>query len=381
MNYTGFSFNNKKLAAMSVGCMRFLTRDAAVDVIQKCAENDVVYLDTSPMYCYKSEEDNTETWSGTAIKGNREKYIVSAKCSPGNGGNEIGEYDKARGFSVNSADKVRGQIEQSLKRLDVDYFDCYQLWAAHVPLIFDEALKTDGWMEGVLKAKEEGIFKHLGITGHADSMEIKRWVDSGFFEMITVPYNIIDNSREEGIRYALDKGLAVIAMNPLVGGLMGSASKPLAEHMADMNIESAIDLALRYVVSIPGVSALCGMTSGSQVDIDVKSISKPLWSSDEQQAIHKRFNSFMGNAENVCTGCKYCMPCPQDINIPGILDLRNFYNVLKIESAANEYRNRYSGWGDSWKADRCISCGVCESKCPNSLPISELMKEITVTFK
>jgi predicted aldo/keto reductase-like oxidoreductase len=75
------------------------------------------------------------------------------------------------------------------------------------------------------------------------------------------------------------------------------------------------------------------------------------------------------------------MPCPQDINIPGILDLRNFYNVLKIESAANEYRNRYSGWGDSWKADRCISCGVCESKCPNSLPISELMKEITVTFK
>ena len=366
---------------MSIGCMRFPDRSVAAEIINKSAEYDVVYLDTSPMYCYKSEEDNTETWTGAAIKGNREKFIVSAKCSPGNGGNEIGEYDKARGFSVNSADKVRGQIEQSLKRLNVDYFDCYQLWAAHVPLIFDEALKPNGWMEGVLKAREEGIFKHLGITGHADSTEIKRWVDSGYFEMITVPYNIIDNSREEGIKYALDKGLAVIAMNPLVGGLMGGASEPLSQQMADMQVESAVDLALRYVVSIPGVSALCGMTTVDHVSIDVKSVSKDLWNPDARNIVRDRLNTFMGSAENICTECKYCMPCPQDINIPGILSLRNYYNVLKLESAANEYRNRYSWWGDSWKADRCVSCGVCESKCPNSLPISKLMNEITETFR
>ncbi len=381
MNYTGFKFNNKSLASMSIGCMRFPDRSVAAEIINKSAEYDVVYLDTSPMYCYKSEEDNTETWTGAAIKGNREKFIVSAKCSPGNGGNEIGEYDKARGFSVNSADKVRGQIEQSLKRLNVDYFDCYQLWAAHVPLIFDEALKPNGWMEGVLKAREEGIFKHLGITGHADSTEIKRWVDSGYFEMITVPYNIIDNSREEGIKYALDKGLAVIAMNPLVGGLMGGASEPLSQQMADMQVESAVDLALRYVVSIPGVSALCGMTTVDHVSIDVKSVSKDLWNPDARNIVRDRLNTFMGSAENICTECKYCMPCPQDINIPGILSLRNYYNVLKLESAANEYRNRYSWWGDSWKADRCVSCGVCESKCPNSLPISKLMNEITETFR
>ena len=93
-----------------------------------------------------------------------------------------------------------------MRRLQVDKLDCYQLWAIHVPQLFDEAMKKGGWMEGVQKARTEGLFRHLGITGHADSKEIIRWVDSGLFEMITVPFHMMDLSRLEGIRYAQLQG-------------------------------------------------------------------------------------------------------------------------------------------------------------------------------
>jgi aryl-alcohol dehydrogenase-like predicted oxidoreductase len=134
MQFTDKKLGGKPLANLSVGCMRFPNRESAVEVIAECVKNDVLFLDTSPGYCYHSEEENDETWVGTAIKNIREKVILSAKCSTGNGGEGVGEYNPARGFSITTADEARKEIEQSLKRMNVDYFDLMEIIFMKSPL-------------------------------------------------------------------------------------------------------------------------------------------------------------------------------------------------------------------------------------------------------
>ena len=168
---TDFIFNGKKLGSMSVGCMRFDGRKQAGELIPYCAENGAIFLDTSPMYSYQSETENNETWVGAAIKGIRDKVILSAKCSPGNGGDGIGSFNKKHGFSVQTADQVRSVIEQSLKRLEVDKFDVYQLWTVSDEPVYKSAFKKGGWLEGVMKAKEEGLVEHICCTTHCDGQE------------------------------------------------------------------------------------------------------------------------------------------------------------------------------------------------------------------
>jgi len=260
----------------------------------------------------------------------------------------------------------------------VDRLDCYQLWAVHVPELFDKALEPGGWMEGVQKAREEGLFRHLGVTGHADSAEIKRWVDSGYFEMITVPFNLLDASRLEGIAYALSKGVAVIAMNPLAGGLLGSTSDAVRTTLGDLGVESAVDVAMRYVASV-GASALGGMTSAAEVEANVAALRPALWSAAQAEEVRARFEALLGSAEYVCTGCGYCLPCTENLGIPGILRLRNYHVVLQLEKARQWFRDRYA-WDERFKANRCSECGLCEGKCPNQLPVTDLLKEVMATL-
>lgn len=375
MNYTAFHFNNKPLASLSLGCMRFPSRESAIETVAECVRQGVLYLDTSPGYCYRSEEENCETWVGDAIKNLREKVILSAKCSAGNGGMGLGEYNPSLGFSIRTADEVRRQIDQSLKRLGVDRLDCYQLWAVHSPLIFEEALKPGGWLEGVLKAKEEGLFRHLGITGHGDSGEIRKWIDTGYFEMITVPFNLLDSSRLDALQYAHDKGIATIAMNPLAGGLLASPSQALADEMSDMQVDSAFDMALRYCAAFPGVSALSGMTNVQEVQANAASLSKPLWNAEQAEAVRQRFTGMLGKADHVCTQCGYCMPCPQELNIPEIFKLRNYKLMFQLDSAGRIFQNTRKH-NPAFNPEACVKCGICESKCPNSLPVMDMMESV-----
>ena len=370
MKTTEFAFNNKKLGLLSVGCMRFDGREAAAELIPHCAENGAVYLDTSPMYSYKSETENNETWVGGAIKGIRDKVILSAKCSPGNGGDGIGDFDKKLGFSVQTSDQVRSVIEQSLKRLEVDYFDAYQLWTVSDLPVYKSAFKKGGWLEGVMKAKEEGLFKHLGLTTHAGNDFIKMVVDEGIFEMITAPFHIMDNSRLEGFLYAMSKNVAAIAMNPLAGGMLADADRQTAAKLSDKNISSSVDLALRYINAY-GITALAGMSNLKQAELNTGILQKPVLTAEQAESFRTRFLKMIDAAQFKCTSCGYCMPCPQDIDIPEIFKAWNQVNVLGISEASETLKEL------SVKIKDCTKCGSCEEKCPNQLDIIKMLDVIS----
>jgi len=366
MQTTKFSFNNKKLPLLSIGCMRFDGREQANELIPYCVENGAIYLDTSPMYCYQSEEENNETWVGSAIKGIRDKVILSAKCSPGNGGDGIGEYDKAHGFSITTADQVRAEIEQSLKRLDVDYFDIYQLWTCSSMVVYKEAFKKGGWMEGVMKAREEGLFKHLGMTTHSGNDFIKMAVDEGVFETITAPFSIIDTSRLDGFLYAISKNVAPVAMNPLAGGTLAEPGRHTAAKLADKEIASSVDLALRYINSY-GITALAGMSNIEQAKINIEVMRKPVLTIDRAESLRTRFLQMIDAAQFKCASCGYCMPCPQEIDIPEIFKLWNQVKVLGISESTEALKQI------SVKIEDCTKCGSCEKKCPNRLEILKML--------
>jgi len=376
INNTGKSLAGKSLSTMTIGCMRWSGPENVGDIIQECVNHGALYLDTSPMYCYNSETENSETWVGRGIKGIRDKVILSAKCSPGNGGMGIDEWDPLRGFSNQTADQVRSTIDQSLTRLGVDYFDCYQLWTVSNELVYESAFKKGGWLEGVMKAKDEGLFKHLGITGHPESPMIKRWADEGIFEIMTVPFHIMNTSRLEGIEYALAKGIIVNAMNPLNAGMLGNNTEleiPGLDKIG-LSLENATELALKFVEAF-GMTALCGVSTLEQAKSDIKYLSKPKWTREQALQVSDLFNNLFSGFENACTQCGYCKPCPVELDFPEMFKMKNFYKILKMDSAKQQLITMSKWYGDGYKLERCEKCGICETRCPNGLNVMEQIDE------
>ena len=371
INQMNVKLAGKPLATMSIGTMRWNGKDDVSKIIHECVKNGVLYLDTSPAYCYSSEEENSECWVGDAIKDIRNKVILSAKCSPGNGGMEIGEFDISKGFSAQTADMFRQNLEQSLRRLNVDRLDCYQMWTISNDLVYESAFVKGGWLEGAMKAKEEGLFQHFGITGHPDVKLMKRWVDEGIFEIMTVPFHIMNISRLEAIDYANSKGIKVIAMNPLSGGMFGGN---VELSLKGTNFENATEMSLKFVEAM-GMSALCGVSTLEQAKDDIKYLSKPKWSREKAMEVYGAFSNIFSGYENTCTGCGYCKPCPANLNFPDMLKMANYYKILRFSNAKDQLITMSKWWGDSFKLERCEKCGLCESRCPNGLPVMKLIDE------
>ena len=204
------------VSKLSFGCMRFKDHDTAVEAVRKAVELGVNYFDVAP--CYGG--GTAEPFLGDGIKGLRDKAIITAKSSPGNGGEGLCDYNPKDGFGIRTADEARRQIERSMKLFGVDHLDMYQFWALHSEEIFKEGMKPGGFFESVLKAYEEGLFDYIGMTTHSQSADIIHFIkDSPYeFDMVTLPFHLLDAGRTEAIAYCAERGIGVVAMNPLGGG-------------------------------------------------------------------------------------------------------------------------------------------------------------------
>ncbi len=370
MNYRQFGNSDWKVSALGFGCMRFpMTPDGKVDeteaikMIHYAIDNGVNYLDTAYVY----HDGNSEIITGKALKGGyREKVRLATKCPV---------------WLVNKPEDFEKLLDEQLEKLQIDYIDYYLL----------HALSHDNWNNIILKrdvlkqaeeAKKKGKIKHIGFSFH-DTPEAFTEIIDGYdkWDFCQIQYNYLDTNNQagtSGIKYAASKGIPVVIMEPLRGGKLANPPKDIIEILDSEGLNPPYDCALQWLWDQPEVSVvLSGMSSMKQLEDNIASANKSaIGSMTESQkvALDKVREAYEGRAAIPCTRCNYCMPCPNNINIPWNFEL---YNDGIIHNDVTSSRVSYTRFMDEmFRASKCIECRVCEEKCPQKIAISEWMPKV-----
>jgi len=374
LQYRKFGTTGVEISALGFGAMRLpeieekdgtfrIDEEVALATITRAFELGVNYIDTAYGYCH----GNSEIVVGKALKGWRDKVYLSTKVPT---------------WMVKSTGDYRRLLEEQLRKLDVEYIDFYHFHALDKERFENTVLKYD-LLDEAQKAKDEGLIKHISFSFHDEPKVLKELVDVGIFSSLLCQYNLLDRANEEAIAYAHSKGLGVVIMGPVAGGRLAVSSKTIQE-LLEGRQASTPELALRFVLAHPGVScALSGMNTVEMVEENVKaaSLETPL-AADELQRINLALEENERLADLYCTGCDYCMPCPQEVNIPLNFRLMNYHRVYGLTEYA---KNQYLKIGTTEelkgkKADECIECGQCEDKCPQHIEIRKQLRETALAL-
>ena len=372
MIYRELGRTGLKVSQLGFGAMRFpmkgegdeqiVDRELAIPMIHRAFEAGVNYIDSAVGYCYK----DSQRVVGEALKSKspggpawRDRIVVSTK-NPYYGEDQKDWWQN---------------LEDSLERLQVDCIDIYNHhgmnWKQYTEAVEPRVSK---WM---CKARDQGLIKHICTSFHDDNEALAKIVDTGYVESITLQYNILDRSLREGIAHAHEKGLGVVVMGPVAGGRLGAQGEPIKAMVP--GIERLPDLALRFVLSNPNVSiALSGMSTMQQVEENVETAAgQAALSPEDLKAIDRQLARLQKMADLYCTGCDYCIPCPNEVNIPRIFGIYNQARVYGLwDHAKRRYGNlRETAPKNGMAADACTDCAECEEKCPQNIPIREQLKE------
>jgi hypothetical protein len=368
MQYRSFGRTGVQVSALGFGCMRLpmkgnrVDRRAALPMLQRAYELGVNYFDTGKLYC----EQDSERTLGEAVRGmDRSKVYLATKYSQ----------------DAPTARDLRAKFETSLKIMKLDYIDFYHFWGISWEQFTTRLAIKGGPLEAFLKLKEEGLARRLSFSFHSAAEEMNRLVDTGYFETVLCQYNLLDRANEKAIAYAAGKGLGVAIMGPVGGGRLVEPASLLRRLLPGKRRVTTPELALRFVLSNPGVSvALSGMSSTEQVEENVATASRTTQlTADERERLARALDETRTLADLYCTGCKYCMPCPNDVDIPRIFELVNYRRVYGlVDYARQAYRELLEG--RSWPkgaraADACTQCGQCVEKCPQKIKIIEQLRE------
>ena len=344
-------FGAMRLPMVGEGDARSVNRELAIPMLHRAFELGVNYVDTAVGYC----NQDSQRAVGEALKGWRERIVVSTK-NP--------EYEDEKVWWQN--------LENSLQRLQVDSIDLYNHhginWERYTTKVEP---KVGQWM---IKAKDQGLIKHIGSSFHDKVGALTKLVDTGYVEVVTLQYNMLDRQLEEGIAHAHEKGVGVVVMGPVAGGRLGATSPILAELLPA--IKRVPELALRFVLSNPNVTlALSGMGTLQMVEENAAIASdETSLSAADRALIAEQLERLKKMADLYCTGCGYCQPCPNEVNIPYIFQK---YNEARVYGLWANSRTSYQEW--RWvkgkRADACTQCGECEDKCPQHIPIREQLAE------
>jgi len=363
MQYTTLGRTGLKVSRLGFGAMRLpmaegddktVDREKAIPMIHRAFEAGVTYIDTAVGYCHQ----DSQRVVGEALKGWRETIVVSTKnhC-----------FDDEKEWWTN--------LENSLSRLQIECIDVYNThgvnWKSYCEKVKPDVSK---WL---LKAKEQGLIKHICTSFHDDNEALIKIADAGFYDAVTLQYNMLDRQLEEGLAHAEGRGMGVVVMGPVAGGRLGEPSEILQRTLHKKT--SVPELAMRFVLANPNVDiALSGMSTMEQVEDNLRTCSDPEpLSHADLAAIDTHLEKLKTMAELYCTGCNYCMPCPENVAIPRIFDL---YNKARVYGLLGLAKKGYARIGvrpadKGKKSDACVDCGKCEEKCPQDIPIRKQLKE------
>jgi len=341
-----------EVSRLGFGCMRLpmksqseVDREKAIPMLHKAYELGVNYFDTAVGYC----GSDSQRVLGEAFEGIRKNLVLSTKNH---------HYDKSdkEGWWRN--------LHDSLERLRTDYIDVYKFHGLNRQRFQQSVAGKDGLYREMLKAQEQGLIRHISCSFHGGCDELIELIDTGLFASILLQYNLLDRHNEEGIAHAREKGVAIEVMGPVGGGRLGYPTH-LAESMKE-EVKSTPELALRFVLSNENVAvAFSGMSTMEQLLENVETVDRSgTLGAEDFRRIEEAIEERKKLAGLYCTGCNYCMPCPNGVDIPGNFEALNLQRVFGLTEQA---RKRYSDLAG--KAALCTLCGKCLESCPQDIDI------------
>ena len=391
--------NGDKVSLLGFGCMRWpMVKDAdGKDVIDQEAVNEMVdyaiehginYFDTSPAYL----QGQSEKAAGIALSRHpRSSYFIATKLS---------------NFGDQSPKASLEMYKNSFKQLNTEYFDYYLLHSIGRggKDAFNQRYVQNGMLDFLRGEKAAGRIRNLGFSFHGSRKEFEYFMelhDSGemTWDFVQIEMDYVDWKHADGVRNAnadflyeeLDKrGIPIVIMEPLLGGRLANVPEAIARQMKEREPQKSIaSWAFRFCGTYPRVlCALSGMTSMDPLIDNVNTFGhfKPL--SDEELEFLEQMATQMKEYPLVnCTDCKYCMPCPWGIDIPGTFQ---HYNKAVTEGtyAQSKDQKDYAKLKKAYlvsydravptvrQADHCISCGECLSHCPQNIAIPGQLRRI-----
>ncbi len=374
MLYRKMSSTGDKVSVLGFGCMRFPTDDdgnikknESEKMLDYAVDNGVNYFDTAWPY----HGEKSEPFIGSYFQDNRKDIYLATKLPS---------------WKIEKPEDLDEYFKKQLKRLKTDYIDYYLLHALNKKR-WEKLLENDIF-DFIEDIKKKNKIRAIGFSFHGKLETFKDIIDSYDWDFCQIQYNFMDTDYQagrEGLRYAADKGIDLVIMEPLRGGMLtNNVPEDIQEIWNNLGENSSpAEWALRWVWNHSEVTVtLSGMSNMNHVkeNVDVSDKAAANSLTDKQLSIIDKVRKTYDERTRVnCTNCKYCMPCPNGVNIPGAF---RFYNNAYIYNEFERMKNFYNrALDDDSKASKCIECGECLDKCPQNISIIEKLKEVAEAFE
>ncbi len=377
MQYVPFGKHGFDVSRLGMGCMRLPTmqkdgktvidREAAIALIRRGIDNGINYVDTA----YPYHDGESELVVGEALKGGYREQVKLATKLPI--------------WMVKEEKDMNRLLDEQLRKLDVPYVDFYLLHAMNKDRM--ELMRSLNYKKFLNEAIADGRIRHAAFSFHDDKdcfLDILRDYDN--WGMAQIQFNYLDDDKqatEEGLIAAGKAGVPIVIMEPLRGGALANPPADVKQLMEDHpSKRSAVEWAFAYVANYAEVATiLSGMSNQQQLDDNLAIFDRLQVDSltEADKAFIKQLKqTYLARVPIGCTGCRYCVPCPNDVHIPSVFHAYNESAMLGQEWKHSwNYRNMVS---DGHDAAKCVGCAACEAQCPQSLPIIDLLSRIDAEY-
>lgn len=365
--------SGNRLSILGFGCMRFPRSLGRIDLgkteqlIVKAVEEGVNYFDCA--YLYSGSEETL----GTILQKNglREKVHIATKLP------------LAKCTSYEDFDTIlNGQLE----KLRTDHIDYYLMHNLSNPSAW-KRLCDLGVKSWIAEKKAQGAIRQLGFSFHGKQKDFMTLLDAYDWDFCQIQYNYINinyQAGREGLLKAHEMGLPVVIMEPLLGGKLATGLPKAAAQLfreADKS-RSPAAWGFRWLWDQEAVTTvLSGMNDDAQLreNLQAAADAVPGMLSDAEQQVYDAVITVFNESYKVpCTGCNYCMPCPNNVNIPGCFAAYNMSYAVGMVSAIQQYATSTGSFSpqDDYAPRQCVQCGVCEKKCPQHIAIPSELENV-----